>query len=996
MARIPDEDLARLKQDIPLVRLLERQGVTLKKAGADYLAPCPFHDDREPSLVISPKKNLFHCFGCGAAGSPIDWLMKTEGLSFRHAVEKLRTELPHLAAQERAVPPAAAKVELSLTEQAEDQELLNQVVDFYHATLKDSPEALEYLERRGLNDAELIDTFKLGFANRTLGYRLPVRKNAADGGIRSRLQRIGLLRDSGHEHFTGSVVVPVFDEHDHVVEMYGRKICDRLRKGTPKHLYLPGPHRGLWNVHALAASDELILCEALIDAMTFWVNGYRHVTAAYGTNGFTDEHLERIKQSGIRRVYIAYDRDKAGDAATEPLAKRLIAENIECRRLQLPKGMDVNAYACRVTPAARSLGVLLDSADWLGGAPAVENSPARERFTEQLKQVAQQLNHPDTGAAPSDARPLTSDSVPNEAATTDATDSNDPGTAGHADVNTAEVTFNFGDRHYRVRGLEKNNSLDQMKINLRVMRGDIFYIDTFELYAARARDQYIRQAAKELTVEEDVIKRDLGKLLRELEALQDQQINKALKPQPKTVELTAAETDEALQLLKAPDLMNRIVRDIKHAGLVGEDTNALMGYLCCLSRKLDKPLAMLIQSTSAAGKSALMDAVLAMMPDEDTTHYSAMTGQSLYYMSGKDLKHRILAVAEEEGASQAAYALKLLQSEGELSIASTGKDPTTGNLETQEYHVEGPVMLCLTTTAIDIDEELLNRCIVLTVNEDRQQTQAIHQLQRERRTLDGLLQKHQADKLVKQHQNAQRLLKPLAVVNPYAQHLTFIDDRTRTRRDHEKYLTLIDTIALLHQYQREIKTVTDGGEVIEYVEVHLSDIELANRLAHEILGRTLDELPPQTRTLLNLLREMVDKAIKEQDIEQRDYRFSRRDVREWCAWSDTPLKVHLARLVDMEYLAVHRSGQRFYYELLYDGDGRNDRPHLNGLIDTDRLKADYDANRSGSDARRSGSGPGAVGPRSGGGRDQKNRTTARPDAPLAASAPAPTKNTVLS
>ena len=100
------------------------------------------------------------------------------------------------------------------------------------------------------------------------------------------------------------------------------------------------------------------------------------------------------------------------------------------------------------------------------------------------------------------------------------------------------------------------------------------------------------------------------------------------------------------------------------------------------------------------------------------------------------------------------------------------------------------------------------------------------------------------------HQNAQRLLAPLAVVNPYSEHLTFVDDRTRTRRDHEKYLTLIDAIALLHQHQRKVQTVQHGGKTLRYVEATPFDIETANRLASEVLGRTLDELPPKTRELL--------------------------------------------------------------------------------------------------------------------------------------------------
>ena len=180
--------------------------------------------------------------------------------------------------------------------------------------------------------------------------------------------------------------------------------------------------------------------------------------------------------------------------------------------------------------------------------------------------------------------------------------------------------------------------------------------------------------------------------------------------------------------------------------------------------------------------------------------------------------------------------LKLLQSEGELTIASTGKDPTTGELKTQAYQVKGPVMILLTTTAIDVDEELLNRCLVLTVDEGRAQTQAIHVAQRDRRTLQGLLAKADKQAILTLHQNAQRLLQPLAVVNPYARHLSFIDDRTRTRRDHEKYLTLIDSLALLHQHQRPIKTVIHNGEPIRYVEVSLDDIDTANRLGSRSAG----------------------------------------------------------------------------------------------------------------------------------------------------------------
>jgi post-segregation antitoxin (ccd killing protein) len=260
---------------------------------------------------------------------------------------------------------------------------------------------------------------------------------------------------------------------------------------------------------------------------------------------------------------------------------------------------------------------------------------------------------------------------------------------------------------------------------------------------------------------------------------------------------------------------------------------------------------------------------------------------------------------------------------------------------TKEYRVEGPVMLFLTTTAIDIDEELMNRCLVLTVNESREQTQAIHAMQRQQQTLEGLLQNEDRKQLIQLHRNAQRLLKPLLVANPFAEQLTFIDDKTRTRRDHMKYLTLIRSIALLHQYQREIKRIEHHGQSLEYIEVTVSDIEIANRLAHEVLGRTLEELPPQTCTLLKHIKAMVTAACEQQEIAQEHYRFSRRDVRACSGWTDFQVKKHMTRLQELEYVLVHRGGrgQCFVYELLYDGE-LDDNKHLMGLIDVEKLRYD--------------------------------------------------------
>ncbi|MFD2304855.1 DNA primase, partial [Roseibacillus ishigakijimensis] len=504
----------------------------------------------------------------------------------------------------------------------------------------------------------------------------------------------------------------------------------------------------------------------------------------------------------------------------------------------------------------------------------------------------------------------------------------------------------LGSRTYRVGGLEKNGSLEVLKITLRVMTDEgLFHVDGLDLYRDGERRKFIDRAAEETLLEKELLKRDLGKLLLALEQAQEKRLNAGADDEEEVVELTAEEKEEALALLKAPNLLDRITTSYDEAGIVGEKNNLLAAYLACASRKLRKPLAVIIQSTSAAGKSTLMDAVLSFFPDEEQVKYSAMTGQSLYYLGEANLKHKILAIVEEEGAEKASYALKLLQSEGELTIASTGKDPQSGRMETQEYHVEGPVAIVLTTTSIDIDEELMNRCLVLTVDESQEQTERIHELQREARTIEGLLAAEKRKDIVRVMQNAQRLIEPMRIANPFARHLTFASGRTRTRRDHEKYLTLIDSIALLHQHQREAITHTVKSEAgrasreVKMLPVTLEDIEAANRIAPEVLGRSLDELPPQTRRLLEHIKEHVRARMEEQKLEQRLALFTRRELREKTGWSQTQIRRHLENLQELEYVLMRggRNGVQMKYELLLDASEQAGAFHV-GLIDVEELK----------------------------------------------------------
>ena len=967
MPRIPDAELEQIKRGTDLAALVRAKGVELRPHGGGHLAgKCPFHEDSTPSFIVTPAKNLFHCLGCGAGGTVIDFVMRHDGLSFRHAVEVLRsgrasalvaTSTPTKKATVPKLPPP---VEYD----ADDQTLLAQVIDYYHERLMQTPAALAYLEKRGLRSEEAIKAFKLGFADRTLGLRLPNKQRVAGAEIRERLERLGVYRESGHEHLNGCLVIPILGPDGAILGAYGRKIVEQQSTGI-RHLYLPGPHRGVWNPACLG-SREVILCEALLDALTFWTHGHRNVTTAYGVEGFTEELENALVLAKTERVFIAFDRDEAGERGAAKVAERLMARGVDCRRVLFPHGQDANEYARKVQPADKALSVLLNAAQWLGrgGSAATPNgSGTLPPLAPAPSSLAARLAAPVSAGVTLPTLPTQPEEAAKEKVATTPLPANTPAAAVLV-AQGEHWVLTLDGREYRVGGLEKTLGADGLKVALRLKVGSEsaggaprFHLDTLDLARDAERRRFVERAAEETGLSTDLLKRDMGRLLLGLEQTQAE-LARPVEAAPKVAALTEAERAEALAWLTAPDLVGRLRAAFHKAGIIGEENNTLLAYLAGVSRLLERPLAIIVQSASAAGKTTLMDAVLAFFPEEERIKYSAMTGQSLYYLGETNLKHKILAIVEEAGAEKASYALKLLQSEGELTIASTGKDPATGRMETQVYRVEGPVMIMLTTTAIDLDEELQNRCLTLSVDESPEQTAKIHTLQRERRTLAGLVAKAERTELLRVLRNAQRLLAAVEVLNPYAPSLTFPSARTRNRRDHEKYLTLIDSIALLHQHQRPRGRYELGGRTLEYVPVTLDDIALANELAPEVLGRSLDELPPQTRTVLGHIRALT-KA-------KREARraaiggtpgtgpgatppFTRRELHGACGWSFTQLRIHLERLIEQEYVAVHsgRMGSQFVYELLIDVDAPEHTAHV-PLLDVETLKTyAYKANLAG-------------------------------------------------
>ena len=837
-----------------LVGLVEAFGVRLSPAESGSVGTCQRCGFR---LVVEGDRWSCSC----ASGGPVELVSCFGGFSMTHAAELVRSGWRPDGPLGMVTKSTVRALPLLCDLDSDDEALIDAVVAHYQGERRASEQAKRWLAERGVDDA-LADQLRIGFANRTLGYRLP-EANRKDGAkLRDQLTRLGLYRTSGHEHFRGCLVIPVLSIDARVIGLCGIRLSQT--SGEPQWATgLPG---GMFNEAAASTNAEVIVVTSVEDALVVRGTGHHAVVAPGRPAGYLAADLRVLARGGVRRCIVV------GDAMAS-LAERVAAEGIGCELVSA--GAPLATVLGRADDRVGALASLLATATPL--RPGGADTP-----TVDVTDVAT------TGGTVAERVP------PGPSVTGSAAVSGD----------AAELHVATGIHHWRVRGADRNKTPDTLRVALAVSDTEHggFHLDTLDLCQAKARAAFIEAAVAELHTDRPGLVRELAEVLFATEravAARDAAAPMAA--------MTEQERAEAMELLTAADLAERVVGDLGALGVVGEETNLLVAYLATISRKAERPFGVVVQSSSAAGKSTLADAVCALVPEEDLASYSAVTGQALYYVGAADLAQKVLAVAEEQGASRASYALKLLVTEGRLSIASTGKDTTTGKLRTRSYEVAGPVALVLTTTATDTDSELANRLVVLGVDEDRAQTRAIQAAQRQAATLDGLVARLQRERIVARHRNAQRLIEPMPVVIPEGDHIAFPDHATRHRRDHQKLLSLICALALLHQHQRHQDSIEVGEHTVRYVEASPDDIALGVRLAERVLARGGDDLAPQTRRLLTAAQSLVACRAEADDV-AADTAFTRRELREMLGWSEHQVRIGLARLVALEYLVAVPGG----------------------------------------------------------------------------------------
>lgn len=506
-------DFEQIKRTTDIVAVVERYGIELKKTGKDHVGLCPFHEDKRPSLHVTASKGLWHCMGCNAAGNVVQFVARMENLTEREAALKLCGSIPGVKRASQLKPSSPA-VEV---DEATRAKLLSRVASFYARTLAKDRAGIDYLKSRRLDEPAMLETFSIGYCNGTMRKALP-----KSGEVVEQLKALGVLNERGNEVFYKRVVVPIHDAAGNVVSLYGR----RLDNDEPRHLYLQGARRGVFNGAAAKAHQHLIVTEAILDAMSLWAAGVRNVISLYGKDGWTADHETLLRENGVTEIVLALDSDERGQEATNALETRLCGLVKTVHRIQWPDGVkDANDFF--LSRSAEEFWNLLPQP--VRAAQADEETAREEKIILSAEGFAVKI-----GRGP-------------------------------------------GVRHYELCAIEKPSAA-RLRATVKALSNQPgrFHIDTVDFYLSRSRKAFVSEAARLFREMPEEIEADMNRLTLALEKYVAQQL------EGKTaVAITMPDADrlEALRMGRGQDLVGELQRDFGKLGIVGEETNRLLLYL---------------------------------------------------------------------------------------------------------------------------------------------------------------------------------------------------------------------------------------------------------------------------------------------------------------------------------------------------------------------------------------------------------------------------------
>jgi predicted transcriptional regulator len=481
------------------------------------------------------------------------------------------------------------------------------------------------------------------------------------------------------------------------------------------------------------------------------------------------------------------------------------------------------------------------------------------------------------------------------------------------------ITYNTEELGFTVLGGVRLEGLDRMRVTLKIEvinRKFKHYMNNpdiaslairhnIDLYNDTQVDKLIRKTADKLEVGVTTIATSIADITNQLEQYRLLQIEVQEKTQDKRKALTKEEHTAAQEFLSAPELMKRTSEAIKQSGVIGEENNALLMYTIFTSRKREHPLHIVSLGSSGMGKTYLQEKISELIPDEDKEEITALSENAFYYFGKTELKNKLILIEDLDGALSSMFPLRELQSKKRITKRISIKD-NKGNTKTISVTVEGPICVAGCTTHETIYEDNANRSFLIYLDESKEQDELI--MQRQRKASAGALNIEQENKIKTLIQNTQRILQPVGVRNPYAEHLKLPEEVFKPRRTNTHYLAFIEAITFYHQYQREHNADEHSGEI--YIETTLADIEEANKLIKEILLRKSDELNTACRRYFEYLKAFLKTEAKTA--------FTAKEARQALRTNHSNQKRYMLRLLQNNYIkkSTGNKARGYNYEIV--------------------------------------------------------------------------------
>lgn len=464
-------------------------------------------------------------------------------------------------------------------------------------------------------------------------------------------------------------------------------------------------------------------------------------------------------------------------------------------------------------------------------------------------------------------------------------------------LNPDYLLYQYEQIHFEVLGGIKLDVLNSLRATVKVKHFNAEQRHTLDLYNHNALQRFLKTTAEHLEVGISYIQKATGALINELEAYRLQEIQKTKDNVQKTKTLTEAEVQQARELLRSDNLLQATNKLLGKSGIVGEEVNRIIMYLIFTTRKLQTPLHIISLASSGTGKSYLQEKVSQCIPEEDKKEITSLSPNSFYYQEQTILKHKLILLEDLTGAESSLYPIRELQSKKYI-IKEVSHKNAKGDTITITKKVEGPVCIGACTTSEQVYEDNANRSFLIYLDGSKEQDERIMDYQRKHHA--GKIDKTEEYKAKELLQNVQRILKPVAIINPYAEYLQLPVAVFKKRRTNAHYLQFIEAITFYKQHQRTEQVNEDTGEV--YIETTLEDIQEANDLLKHILLRKSDELNGATRHYLELLKDYLK---QEQKLE-----FKTKEVRQHYRLNANSQKTYMMHLVQNGYVRKNSGDQK--------------------------------------------------------------------------------------